>query len=310
MPFNLTAKSLRRVVNQALSAAFLATCLVAPPLSSQQPTSASAPRVDSAAGAAAVPTLQPARSDTGDLVPLFGWRDVAVAAGFGVATIALFQVDRHVAEQSQDEVTQANRFLKNVTKPSETLAWPGSLLIEGGLYAVGKLSHSHRTAEVGWHSAEAIFVATATTNVLKKLVGRARPYVSGNPHDFKFGGGFAAGHDRSSFPSGHTTTAFAFAAAVASESRTKWPEQWWSAWLIPVGVYSGATVVGISRLYHNAHWASDVALGAAIGTFSGIKVIQYAHQHPNNVLDRFMLGTRVVPSAGGGMMVMWSNPTR
>jgi membrane-associated phospholipid phosphatase len=207
-------------------------------------------------------------------------------------------------------VTQANHFLKNVTRPSEQLAWPGSLLIEGGLYAFGKLSHHPRTAEVGWHSAEAIIVATAATNVLKKLVGRARPYVSGDPHDFKFGGGFEAGSDRSSFPSGHTTTAFAFASAVATESRTKWPKEWWSAWLIPVGVYSGATVVGISRLYHNAHWASDVALGAAIGTFSGIKVIQYAHQHPNNVLDRIMLGTRVVPNAHGGMMVMWSAPTR
>ena len=103
---------------------------------------------------------------------------------------------------------------------------------------------------------------------------------------------------------------FAFASAVASESRTKWPKQWWSAWLIPVGVYGGATVVGISRMYHNAHWASDVALGAAIGTFSGIKVIQYAHAHPDNRLDRFMLGTRVVPTADGGMLLMWSNAPR
>jgi membrane-associated phospholipid phosphatase len=250
-----------------------------------------------------------AQSDSGDLVPLFGWRDAAIAVGFGVATVALFQADRHVAQQSQDEITQANRFLKNVTKPAESLAWPGSLVIEGGLYAVGRLSHHNRMAEVGWHSTEAIVVATTATNVLKKLVGRARPYVSDDPHDFKFGGGFEAGHDRSSFPSGHTTTAFAFAAAVASESRTKWPHQWWSAWLIPVTVYSGATVVGISRLYHNQHWASDVALGAAIGTFSGIKVIQYAHNHPNNALDRFMLGTGVVPTRAG-LTLMWSSAQR
>jgi membrane-associated phospholipid phosphatase len=251
-----------------------------------------------------------AASDTSDLVPLFSWRDAAIAVGFGVATVVLFQTDRHVALQAQDDVTQANLFLKNVTKPAESLAWPGSLVIEGGLYAIGRLGRHNRMAEVGWHSAEAIVAATAVTNVLKKVVGRARPYVSGDPHDFKFLGGFGAGHDRSSFPSGHTTTAFAFAAAVASESRTKWPHEWWSAWLIPVGVYSGATVVGISRLYHNQHWASDVALGAAIGTFSGVKVIQYAHNHPNNALDRFMLGTRVLPNADGGMMLMWSSSSR
>ena len=273
-----------------------ANTAAAPVLGQSPPQSLSAP----------VDSLRLTVSDTGDLVPLFGWRDAAIAVGFGVATIAFFQVDRHVALQLQDEVTQANRFLKNVTRPSEQLAWPGSLVIEGGLYAFGKLAHSKRAAEVGWHSTEAIVVATAATNVLKKLVGRARPYVSMDPHDFKFGGGFQVGHDRSSFPSGHTTTAFAFAAAVASESRTKWPDRWWSGWLIPVGVYSGATVVGISRLYHNAHWASDVALGAAIGTFSGIKVIQYAHTHPNNALDRFMLGTTVVPDGRGGMLLVWS----
>jgi membrane-associated phospholipid phosphatase len=250
-------------------------------------------------------TLTP--GDTSDMVPLFGWRDAAIAAGFGVATVVFFQVDRHVALQLQNEVTQANRFLKGVTKPSEMLAWPGSLVIEGSLYAWGMLAKHSRAAEVGWHSTEAIIAATLTTNVLKKLVGRARPYVSMNPHDFKFGGGFEAGHDRSSFPSGHTTTAFAFAAAVASESRTKWPDRWWSGWLIPVGVYSGATVVGISRLYHNAHWASDVALGAAIGTFSGIKVIQWAHAHPNNAFDRFMLRIAAVPNADGGMMLVWAS---
>ena len=273
------------------------------------------------AGAQSPPTLSPPRdsatrvdsaaaADTSDLVPLFGWRDAAVGAGFVVATIALFQVDRHVAIQSQDEVTQANQFLKNVTKPAELLAWPGAMAIEAGLYAVGRLTNHPRAAEVGWHSAEAIFFATATTNVLKKVVGRARPYVSGDPHDFKFFGGVTTGHDRSSFPSGHTTTAFAFAASIATESRKKWPDKWWSQWAIPMGVYSGATVVGISRLYHNQHWASDVALGAAIGTFSGIKVIQWAHDHPKNALDRIMLGTRVTPTADGGMMLTWSRTVR
>ena len=305
MPHALTAP--RSGSSSALFAAFLAMLVVGPSIEAQ--ATLVAPPVDSVRTTPNVMTPPSTTSDTSDLVPLFGWRDAAIGVGFGIATVVLFQVDRHVAVQFQDEVTQANLFLKNVTKPSEYLAWPGSLIIEGGLYAVGRMGDHRRMAEVGWHSTEAIMVAVATTNVLKKVVGRARPYVSLDPHDFKLFGGMGAGHDRSSFPSGHTTTAFAFAAAVASESRTKWPKQWWSAWLIPVGVYSGATVVGISRMYHNAHWASDVALGAAIGTFSGVKVIQYAHNHPNNRIDRFMLGTRVVPTANG-LTLMWSAPTR
>ena len=47
-------------------------------------------------------------------------------------------------------------------------------------------------------------------------------------------------------------------------------------------MYGGATLVGLSRMYHNKHWASDVVLGAAVGTFSGLKVVRYSHAHPDN----------------------------
>jgi len=48
--------------------------------------------------------------------------------------------------------------------------------------------------------------------VLKGLLGRARPFVSTdtNPSDFKLLKGFSTSN-RQSFPSGHTTTAFAVA---------------------------------------------------------------------------------------------------
>src|SRR5450759_3446218 len=65
-------------------------------------------------------------------------------------------------------------------------------------------------------------------------------------------------------------------------------------------MYGGATLVGLSRMYHNNHWASDVVLGAAIGTFSGLKVVRYSHAHPDNKLDKFILGATVFPNADGG----------
>jgi membrane-associated phospholipid phosphatase len=213
-----------------------------------------------------------------------------LAVGFGAATLGLFQVDKYIARRSQNKVTQANAFFRDVSKPAELLAWPGGLVLEGGLYAFGRLGSNRSVAEVGWHGAEALLLAAGISNVIRKGAGRSRPYVSAdtNPRDFKFGGGFRD-QDRTSFPSGHATSAFALAAALASESRTKWPDQWWSAWLIGPALYGGATVVGLSRLYHNKHWASDVALGALIGTLAGIKVIQYTHDHPDNRLDRIML---------------------
>ena len=56
-------------------------------------------------------------------------------------------------------------------------------------------------------------------------------------------------------------------------------------------MYGGATLVGLSRMYNNAHWASDVALGAAIGTFAGLKTVRYSHAHPDNPVDRLVLGS-------------------
>jgi membrane-associated phospholipid phosphatase len=273
------------------------------PRDSSSISSATVTRPDS--GKAISPIVQ--KSDSGQLVPLFGIRDVFVAGGFVLGTVLMFKGDEHIAKQSQDKVTQANRFLKSVSKPSELLAWPGGLVIEGGLYAAGKLTHHKRAAAVGWHGTEAVVLAAGITNVLKSVVGRARPYVSSdtNSHDFKFLGGFG-NNARTSFPSGHTTTAFALASAVASESRRKWPHQWWSEWLITPALYGGATVVGISRMYHNDHWASDVVLGAAIGTFSGIKTIQYTHDHPNNMVDRVMLHTKIVPTGRQSAAITWS----
>ena len=71
-------------------------------------------------------------------------------------------------------------------------------------------------------------------------------------------------------------------------------------WIAGPALYGGATMVGLSRMYHNKHWASDVALGAAIGTFSGIKIVRYSHNHPDNPVDRRMLGIIVEPDGEGG----------
>jgi hypothetical protein len=57
-------------------------------------------------------------------------------------------------------------------------------------------------------------------------------------------------------------------------------------------------------MYNNAHWASDVALGAAVGTFAGLKVVRYNHAHPDNFIDRAMLAARVSP-VRGGVAVEW-----
>ena len=59
-------------------------------------------------------------------------------------------------------------------------------------------------------------------------------------------------------------------------------------------------------MYRNLHWASDVVLAAGIGTFSGLKVVRYAHLHPDNVVDRVILKTSIAPDGHGGGVIAWS----
>jgi membrane-associated phospholipid phosphatase len=71
-------------------------------------------------------------------------------------------------------------------------------------------------------------------------------------------------------------------------------------------LYGGATMVGLSRMYNNKHWASDVVVGAAIGTFSGLAVVRYHRANPDGRLDRVLLRTTLLPGADGGAVLAWS----
>jgi membrane-associated phospholipid phosphatase len=237
--------------------------------------------------------------------PFFTRKDAFLAAGFAVGTVLMFPLDEHIAQHIHGD-SNATNYLSRLSKATEAITSPGSFLIGGSLYLVGLVGHYDRVEDIGWHGTEAVLLADGVTYVLKGLGGRARPYVSNdlNAHDFSFGRGFGKGDDQS-FPSGHSTTAFAAAAAVTNETSRWWPH---STWIVGPLMYGGATAVALSRMYHNKHWASDVVLGAAIGTFSGRKVVQYSHGHPHNPIDRFILRTSVVPDGFGGIAVAYTAP--
>jgi membrane-associated phospholipid phosphatase len=85
--------------------------------------------------------------------------------------------------------------------------------------------------------------------------------------------------------------AFAAAAAVSAETSRWWPQATYFG-IGPV-LYGGAAAVGLSRMYNNRHWASDVLTGAMIGTFAGTKVVRYHRTHPGNRIDRWLLNASV-----------------
>jgi membrane-associated phospholipid phosphatase len=235
---------------------------------------------------------------------LFTVKDLAIAAGFIGATFALYPVDKSMARRLQDENSIASKAVNGWANGFDYLATPGVFMLGVGSYAWGRLAPHSDMADFGWHTTEAALVGLAVTEVLKGAAGRARPFVSAdtNPRDFKFGAGFTNG-DRQSFPSGHATIAFAAASAATVEVQRLWPKYTWVAGPL---LYGSATMVGLARMYQNQHWASDVVLGAGIGTFAGLKTVRYAHIHPHNLLDRILLGATAAPILTGGGTIGWS----
>ncbi len=113
-----------------------------------------------------------------------------------------------------------------------------------------------KTRKVGVTILVALIIGLICTNLaLKNLVGRDRPWV--HLQDLVV---LIEEHDPNSFPSGHTTSAFAFAGAVIYSTRRKWMK--WGAMIL-------AILMGISRLYVGVHYPSDVLVGVAVGLLAG-----------------------------------------
>jgi membrane-associated phospholipid phosphatase len=201
---------------------------------------------------------------------------------------ALMPFDRRIARWSQRPRLQRSAAGGTAADVFNFAGDPGTVILGGATYAVGLLAHRRTTAEVGLHATGAVIAGSVVTGTAKALLGRARPYVTGdsNSTDVGFARGLRRGTAYQSLPSGHATAAFAFAGALAAEGAYRWPRV--NRVTGPVG-FTAATLVAAARVYRDRHWASDVALGAGIGAVTGAALIRYQHSHPDNTLDRRLL---------------------
>jgi len=253
-----------------------------------------------ALAASSIAQAQPADTTHISQKPLFTSKDAWIAAGFVAGTVALYPADRYFARKLQTPGNQENRFLSDAASGFRFMGTPGSMIIGVSMYGVGRVARIDRMADLGLHGTEALLVAQTTVGLIKGIAGRARPEVDiKDERSFVFARGFGDDLYRS-FPSGHSAMGFAAAAAVTSETSKWWPH---STWFIGPLMYGGATMIAASRMYNNKHWASDVVMGAAIGTFAGTKVVQYHHSHPGNRIDKWLLHPHVEKKPDGSVAV-------
>jgi membrane-associated phospholipid phosphatase len=190
-------------------------------------------------------------------------RENALIVGVaGAASLAMLESDAGVTRHAStvpaiDETFDAGAVL-------------GSGMVQGGAalatYIVGRATNDPHLALVGSDLVRAQVITMAFTHGLKLSVGRTRPDGS-----------------RYSFPSGHSSAAFATASVLQRHY----------GWKAGVPAYGLAAYVAASRLSENKHYASDVIFGAALGIVAG-RAVTFGHG-----ASTFALTPIAVPKGGG-----------
>jgi len=185
--------------------------------------------------------------------------------------------DREIKNFSQRNQSRLSNDIFNADKYYSTEFAIGSVI---ALYGYGLIDNNNSVRRLAVKLTEASFLAGSITLVTKVIAGRGRPYKQTSNY---YTNPFTFDNDYNSFPSGHTTLAFAYSTVMANEV----DNVFWK-----VGWYSLAGLVGYSRIYHNQHWFSDVLMGATIGYFSGEFVINHSDQNKETKVSIF-------PNPGG-----------
>lgn len=146
----------------------------------------------------------------------------------------------------------ADRLLPRLSRSANHgLLWFG---VAAGIAA----TRTPRARRAALRGTASLSLASATINTLgKRSVRRARPLLDGVPLMRRL----KRQPVTTSFPSGHSASAAAFATGVALESRG------WGAGVAPV-----AGAVALSRVYTGVHFPSDVLAGAALGAGAAFAV--------------------------------------
>lgn len=208
----------------------------------------------------------PARFDGHDWA-VFG----AVAGATGLAVLA----DKSVNEaflRSRTRTTNAFGDIGNACGNGKVV-----LPALGALYLTGKATGDGKLARTAALSVDSLLVSGAISSILKAMVRRHRPSQSDDPYIWH-GPDFSAD---ASFPSGHTTIAFAVAGV--------WARQYGDSPAVAPLAYGLATLTGVSRLNSHAHWFSDVVAGGALGFFTA-KLIVARHKEGKETAILPLLG--------------------
>ena len=199
--------------------------------------------------------------------PPFGWLVSGSIAAIVAIGTSMMLVDRH----SYDGVRRLPAGLVAVFEVITQLGLSGWFLYPLGISlllvaAADRAAAPRLVRGVLWTLSvrlgflfTAIAVPGLFVAVIKRIIGRARPWVSGgDPWSYQV---LVWQPEYASLPSGHATTAFSAAIAIGAV----WPKA------RPV-IWCYALLIAASRIIVSAHHPSDVVAGAIVGTIGALLV--------------------------------------
>jgi membrane-associated phospholipid phosphatase len=145
-----------------------------------------------------------------------------------------------------------------------------------GMLAIGRGTRDQSFRDSSYDVVVASAVTFAYTAALKATVQRTRPDGSAD----------------NSFPSGHTSNAFAWATVLERHHGAK----------VGLPMYTLATIIGASRVTGGRHHLSDVVAGATIGFIVGRTAVRRAGEPEAE--PKFTLAPTVGPSGQRGLIAI------
>jgi membrane-associated phospholipid phosphatase len=207
-------------------------------------------------------------------------RDWRVAGEFALAAGAISFLDEPIQKaalkwrNSSPGLQKTSNYITNFGGTYE-------VYVLGGLGLAGYVFKNKKMQTTTLLASQSYITGALLESTLKVLSGRQRPYIM-DPQSLeaepRFHGPFYktpndpnGGSTNSAFPSGHTTVAFAAATVYALEYKDR-------IW-VPILAYSAASLIGLSRITENKHWATDVLCGAALGYLTGRLTVNNYHRY-------------------------------
>lgn len=204
-----------------------------------------------------------------DALALPTWTNATWALGGAAATWGAYEIEdpigaRHALDRGIiDPLADSGNIYGDLRfqAPLALAAW-----------GVGRWRDQDEARDLGYDLIRALSLNYALTGAMKPVVDRSRP----NGEDY-------------SFPSGHTSAAFATAGVVSRRLGRGWT----------AAALSAGLLTALGRMEDEKHFASDVTAGAAIGWIIGRNAARGAS---SSAAEPNAGAWRIAPAAGGAVL--------